>query len=424
MTTTTNLNIGLIDTNQSQKEVTANEAIQALENAITETLDVECTDSTGGNIVADDDYRECICLRLTAGSPGPATTVEVELPAIKRAILVRNECGQDADVYCAGDLSTVTIANGATALLYNDGTTVRNVAGGSSSGATTFTGLTDAPASYSGAALKQVRVNAGATGLEFVTPDSYIGISEKSDDYTLVAGDDFTLIAMNKATAVTLTVPDDASVLFPSGTQIYVMQLGAGQVTVAEGATSVQVMTVSTLKTFGQYSVVRLIKIDSDLWSIDGSLEGAAGVDTFVGRPDTPANYSGAANKLLAVNSGATAVEFIAAPYDIGTFCAGVPDSSELLLRFVAPRAFTLPAALTGSQVKAGIAATAATDFDVQRNGVSVGTISFAASGDSASFTFAVPVSFSAGDVLSVIAPSTADSTLADISFTFAGIRG
>lgn len=336
MTTTTNLNIGLIDMNQSQKEVTANEAIQALENAITETLDVECTDSTGGNIVADDDYRECICLRLTAGSPGPATTVEVELPAIKRAILVRNECGEDADVYCAGDLSTVTVANGATALLYNDGTTVRNVAGGSSSGATTFLGLTDAPASYSGAALKQVRVNAGATGLEFVTPDSYIGISEKSDDYTLVAGDGFTLIAMNKATDVTLTVPEDASVLFPSGTQIYVMQLGAGQVTIAEGATSVQVMTVSTLKTFGQYSVVRLIKIDSDLWSIDGSLEGAAGIDTFVGRPDTPANYSGAAGKFVRVNSGGTAVEFSAGELAINaqtgtTYTLVLSDAGKLI---------------------------------------------------------------------------------------------
>lgn len=336
MTTTTNLNIGLIDTNQSQKEVTANEAIQALENAITETLDVECTDSTGGNIVADNDYRECICLRLIAGSPGPSTTVEVELPAIKRAILVRNECGQDADIYCAGDLSTVTVANGATALLYNDGTTVRNVAGGSSSGATTFLGLTDAPASYSGAALKQVRVNAGATGLEFVTPDSYIGINEQTDDYTLVAGDGYTLVAMNKATAVTLTVPDDASVLFPTGTQIYVMQLGAGQVTIAEGATSVQVMTVSTLKTFGQYAVARLIKIDSDLWSIDGSLEGAAGVDTFVGRPDTPANYSGAARKFVRVNSGGTAVEFSAGELAINaqtgtTYTLVLSDAGKLV---------------------------------------------------------------------------------------------
>ena len=38
------------------------------------------------------------------------------------------------------------------------------------SGATTFTGLTDTPSSYSGQGLKAVRVNTGATGLEFYTP--------------------------------------------------------------------------------------------------------------------------------------------------------------------------------------------------------------------------------------------------------------
>lgn len=423
MTTTTNLNIGLIDTNQSQKEVTANEAIQALENAITETLDVECTDSTGGNIVADDDYRECICLRLTAGSPGPSTTVEVELPAIKRAILVRNECGQDADIYCAGDLSTVTVANGATALLYNDGTTVRNVAGGSSSGATTFLGLTDAPASYSGAALKQVRVNAGATGLEFVTPDSYIGINEQTDDYTLVAGDGYTLIAMNKATPVTLTVPEDASVLFPTGTQIYVMQLGAGQVTVAEGATGMDIFTVSTLKTLDQYSVVRLIKLDTDIWSIDGSLEGAAGVDTFIGRTDVPASYVGAGGYALEVNAGATAVVFSPKPYDVGAYVPGVPAASQVVARMPAVRAFTLPVGLTDSQGNALVAATATTDFDIQKNGLSIGTMSFAAAATSATFTFSSAISFAAGDILAVVAPATPDATLAGVSFVFAGMR-
>jgi len=37
-------------------------------------------------------------------------------------------------------------------------------------GASTFLSLTDTPASYSGQALRTVRVNAGATGLEFITP--------------------------------------------------------------------------------------------------------------------------------------------------------------------------------------------------------------------------------------------------------------
>lgn len=273
MTTTTNLAITLIDTNQSQKEVTANEAIVALEAALTEVVDVEVED--GANVVSAAAMREAFCVRLVAGSPAPSAAVDVELPAVKRPIIVRNECGQSADVNVDGDLATVTVANGATALLYCDGTTVTNVAGGSSSGATVFTGLTDAPSSYTGQGGKRVAVNSGATALEFVESEQQFGISEQTDDYTLVLGDAHTFVLMNKATAVTLTVPEEASVDFALGTQIYVMQLGAGQVTLQEGATGVEILTRSSLATLDQYSVVHLIKIGDDLWSVDGSLEGS-----------------------------------------------------------------------------------------------------------------------------------------------------
>lgn len=45
--------------------------------------------------------------------------------------------------------------------------------GSGSGGASAFTDLTDVPSSYSGQALKLVRVNAGATGLEFADPSIY-----------------------------------------------------------------------------------------------------------------------------------------------------------------------------------------------------------------------------------------------------------
>lgn len=38
----------------------------------------------------------------------------------------------------------------------------------------------------------------------------------------------------------------------------------------------------------------------------------AAGITTFTGLSDTPANYTSAANKLVRVNAGATALEFLA----------------------------------------------------------------------------------------------------------------
>lgn len=158
----------------------------------------------------------------------------------------------------------------------------------------------------------------------------------------------------------------------------------------------------------------------AQVFAVSGS---GGGASDFTDLGDVPSSYSGEGGKLLAVNSGETAVEFVAAPYDIGTFVAGSPEADEVVLRFVATRAFTLPAGLSGSQVKAGTAADDATDFDVKKGASSVGTISFAASGDTATFTMASATSFTAGDILSIVAPSTPDATLADISFTLAGTR-
>jgi len=72
---------------------------------------------------------------------------------------------------------------------YNSGTGNLELQAGGGSGATAFTGLSDVPASYSGAALKAVRVNASATGLEFYTPSSggsttFIGLTDVPASYT------------------------------------------------------------------------------------------------------------------------------------------------------------------------------------------------------------------------------------------------
>lgn len=119
---------------------------------------------------------------------------------------------------------------------------------------------------------------------------------------------------------------------------------------------------------------------------------------------------------LLETGSGAVR------PYDVGTFCVGVPNNGELLLRFNYVRAVTLPAALAGSRVTAGVAATAQTDFDVRVNGASIGTIRFAAAGTVATFLSFSATSIAVNDVLEIVAPGTADATLADISFTLAGV--
>ncbi|MGZ5545082.1 MAG: hypothetical protein ACXWIU_10440, partial [Limisphaerales bacterium] len=110
-------------------------------------------------------------------------------------------------------------------------------------------------------------------------------------------------------------------------------------------------------------------------------------------------------------------------PFDLTAFYPGVPSASALITRIPVARAVTFAAALSGSVGNARVAATAQTDFDVQKNGASVGTIRFAAAATSATFISASGFTCASGDIISIIAPATADATLADIGIVLAGTR-
>jgi hypothetical protein len=100
---------------------------------------------------------------------------------------------------------------------------------------------------------------------------------------------------------------------------------------------------------------------------------------------------------------------------------AGSPAAGERMFHHVATRAVTLPSGLTNSHGVAKTAATAQTDFDIKKNGSSVGTMRFAASATTATFIMASETSLSAGDQLEIIAPGTPDATLADLAWTLRG---
>lgn len=58
----------------------------------------------------------------------------------------------------------------------------------------------------------------------------------------------------------------------------------------------------------------------------------------------------------------------------------------------------------------------------IQRNGIGLATMRFAAAADTASFIAAAESVLEPGDVLRVVAPATIDATLADIRFAVAEI--
>jgi hypothetical protein len=85
----------------------------------------------------------------------------------------------------------------------------------------------------------------------------------------------------------------------------------------------------------------------------------------------------------------------------------------------------TIPSGMTGSKGKASVAATAQSDFDVRKNNSSVGTIRFGSTETVPSFIMATETELDGdeGDYLTIICPSTQDSTLANIGITIKGTR-
>jgi hypothetical protein len=97
-------------------------------------------------------------------------------------------------------------------------------------------------------------------------------IIPKVDSYTLSSlGERDSLIEINKATATTLTIPTNATVAWPIGTSIDILQTGAGQVTIA-GAAGVTVNATPGLKLRTQWSSATLLKRATDSWVVVGDL--------------------------------------------------------------------------------------------------------------------------------------------------------
>jgi len=90
--------------------------------------------------------------------------------------------------------------------------------------------------------------------------------------YTTVLGDDGKLVTCDNASAIALTIPPNSSVAYGIGTQINIMQLGAGQVTITAGAGVTLRSAGNKLKTNAQYAVATCCKIASDTWVVVGNL--------------------------------------------------------------------------------------------------------------------------------------------------------
>lgn len=90
--------------------------------------------------------------------------------------------------------------------------------------------------------------------------------------YTTVLADDGKLVTCDNGSAIALTIPPNSSVAYGIGTQINIMQLGVGVVTITAGVGVTLRSQGSKLKTNGQYSVATCVKIATDTWVVVGNL--------------------------------------------------------------------------------------------------------------------------------------------------------
>jgi hypothetical protein len=95
--------------------------------------------------------------------------------------------------------------------------------------------------------------------------------------YTFVLGDaNNTVVEFNNASAITATIPLNSSVAFPTGSQIQLLQTGAGQVSiaVASGVTLNVNPSAGTNagKLRGQWCFATLIKRATDTWVLVGDV--------------------------------------------------------------------------------------------------------------------------------------------------------
>jgi hypothetical protein len=87
--------------------------------------------------------------------------------------------------------------------------------------------------------------------------------------YTLVAGDVGEYVTLNNASPITLTVPNS---VFTAGDTVNLVQLGAGQVTIAAGSGVTLNSEGSKLKIKGQYGVATILFTSASTAVVLGNL--------------------------------------------------------------------------------------------------------------------------------------------------------
>jgi hypothetical protein len=122
-----------------------------------------------------------------------------------------------------------------------------------------------------------------ATTGDIFTAADYNGLvaftvgAAQTADYTAVIADAYQVLElMNKATAIAYKIPTNASVAFPIGTVLNILNIGAGVCTISAvtpGTTTIlSGGATSASPTLAQYRSAACIKTGTDTWYVVGAI--------------------------------------------------------------------------------------------------------------------------------------------------------
>ena len=92
-----------------------------------------------------------------------------------------------------------------------------------------------------------------------------VPLNTRTANYTLALSDRGRCVQSNSTSALTFTVPPNASVAFPIGASVWVRRYGSGGLSLAAG-TGVTLRTASSLTLGSQYQTGWLHKVAVDEW--------------------------------------------------------------------------------------------------------------------------------------------------------------
>jgi hypothetical protein len=178
------------------------------------------------------------------------------------------------------DTLKLKIGNGSTA--WNSLGYVATGATGTVTSVVAGTGLSGGTITSSGTIAIDSTV-ATLTGTQTLTnktltdPKINLAFDAETASYTAVLANNSQVVTMDNGSANTFSIPTNASVAFPIGTQINVLQIGAGQTTiqaVTSGTTTIQSTGAAPAapKLRARYSAATCLKAGTDLWYVFGDI--------------------------------------------------------------------------------------------------------------------------------------------------------